>query len=280
MNLLSFGEVLYDCFGESKKIGGAPLNVAYHFVKLGGQASVISAVGSDELGDNAIRIMKKAGVDSSLIYRSKFPTGRADITMNGNEADYTFNDPCAWDDIRAMSPLPEETDILYFGTLALRNKTSLETFRRIFGSVQAKLSYFDVNLRKDFYSKDLIIEGLKLCDIIKVNENEINVILSLSGSKTIQDLIREYNLKMVIYTLGENGSAIYTEDKEYHFEALKVTVEDTVGAGDSYTACFLYNYLKTNNIEQSAQKATRLSAFVCTKQGGMPEYSINEVESI
>lgn len=271
MRLLAFGEVLYDVFREEKTIGGAPLNVSYHFKKCGGEVDIISAVGNDELGRNALSFMKKAGIGTEYVASSGYPTGRADVVMNGEDADYVFNFPSAWDDIRLVSPLPQCVDVFYWGTLALRNEVSRETFRKIAHSINARIKYFDVNIRKKFYSETIIMEGLKLCNILKVNENELPLILSLTQMRNIAELRKEYSLDIVILTEGEKGSTIYGE-RTIKIPAARTDVVDTVGAGDSYSACFLYNYLKSGDAESAATKASSLSSFVCSKRGGMPEY--------
>ena len=275
MKLLSFGEILYDVFGEQKTIGGAPLNVSYHFHKCGGEASVISAVGDDELGRDALSVMKRNGIGTEYVSLSSLPTGRADVVMNGNEADYVFNHPCAWDDIRIASALPQSVDVFYWGTLALRSSTSCETWRKVSSTVDAKIRYFDVNIRKKFYSECIIREGLESCSILKVNENELPLVLSLSASGSVSSLMKKFSVDIVILTEGEKGSVIFTEGGEYRIMPREVAVTDTVGAGDSYSACFLYNYLKSGDAVQSAERASVLSAFVCTKRGGMPEYEID-----
>ncbi len=271
MRLLAFGEVLYDVFREEKTIGGAPLNVSYHFKKCGGEADIISAVGNDELGCDALSVMEKAGIGTGYVALSSYPTGRADVVMDGEDADYVFNFPCAWDDIHVVSPLPQYVDVFYWGTLALRSDVSLETFRRIASSTSARIKYFDVNIRKEFYSEDVIREGVELCNILKVNENELPLILKLTHMDSIEELKRRYSIDIVILTEGENGSTVYG-DRTIHIPAVPTSVVDTVGAGDSYSACFLYNYLTSGNEEGAALKASALSSFVCSKRGGMPEY--------
>ncbi len=276
MSLLSFGEVLYDVFGERKTIGGAPLNVSYHFRKCGGDADIISAVGNDGLGRDALSFMKSAGIGTEYVTVSDYPTGRADVVITGSEADYVFNSPCAWDDIRLPHSLPESVDVFYWGTLALRSEKSRETFRSISSSVKADIRYFDVNIRKKFYSEDIIIEGLECCNILKVNENELPLILSLSGAQDIPSLKERYSIDIVILTEGEKGSTVYGE-RILHIPAVRADVTDTVGAGDSYSACFLYNYLESGDAEKAARNASLLSSFVCSKCGGMPDYDITEV---
>ncbi len=271
MKLLAFGEVLYDVFGDKKTIGGAPLNVSYHFSKCGGKADIISAVGDDELGRDALRVMEKVGIGTEYVVLSSYPTGRADVVMDGEEADYVFNSPCAWDDVYIASELPKSVDVFYWGTLALRSKKSLETFRKISNNIKARIKYFDVNMRKTFYSPLVIREGLEKCNVLKVNENELPLISTLMGVENVDDLKRRFSIDIVILTEGEKGSRIYA-DNTIKIPAVKIDVVDTVGAGDSYSACFLYNYLKTGDVIYSGEMATFLSAFVCSRRGGMPEY--------
>lgn len=276
MRLLAFGEVLYDVFGERKTIGGAPLNVSYHFHKCGGDADIISAVGDDDPGRDALSFMKGTGIGTEYVTLSNYPTGRADVSASGSEADYVFNAPCAWDDIRLPHSLTESVDVFYWGTLALRSEKSRETFHSISSSIKADIRYFDVNIRKMFYSEDIIIEGLESCNILKVNENELPLILSLSGKKDIPSLKERYSIDIVILTEGEKGSTVYDESA-VHIPAVKTEVVDTVGAGDSYSACFLHNYIESGDAENAARKASLLSSFVCSKRGGMPDYDIAEV---
>ncbi len=276
MRLLAFGEVLYDVFGERKTIGGAPLNVACHFHKCGGDADIISAVGDDKLGRDALSLMRDAGVGTEYVTVSGYPTGRADVVITGSEADYVFNFPCAWDDIRLPHTLPGSVDVFYWGTLALRSERSLETFHSLSSSIKAKIRYFDVNIRKKYYSESIIREGLESCNILKVNENELPLILFLSGAEDVPSLRKKYSIDIVILTEGEKGSTVY-EESAVHIPAVRTHVVDTVGAGDSYSACFLYYYLESGDAEKAARNASLLSSFVCSKRGGMPSYDITEV---
>ena len=97
-SFLAFGEILFDCFADHNVLGGAPLNVTYHAASLGLDARIVSAVGNDSLGDEALAEISAKGIDSSLVaVLGGIPTGRADITMVGKNADYEFNCPAAWD---------------------------------------------------------------------------------------------------------------------------------------------------------------------------------------
>ena len=273
MDFLSFGEILFDVFNSEAKLGGAPLNVASHMKKLGLDGLIISSVGSDELGKRALDEIVHNGLSTEGIKISSFPTGRADITLVNNNADYTFNSPCAWDDITLETALPESVSIIYFGSLVQREKTSRETLKRILSKVKAKYIFFDVNIRKHFYTDEILKQGLEDANILKVNDEEIGLILNISGSKDIRALMDKYSLEMVLLTQGKDGSTIYTRDSEYHMDSHAVKLVDTVGAGDSLSAGFLSTLLKTGDAKMAIKVGATLADYVCSQRGAIPEYS-------
>ncbi len=273
MNFISFGEILFDVFKDSAKLGGAPLNVASHMTKLGLEGLIISAVGDDELGGRALREVRKNGLSTDGIKLSDYPTGRADVVLVNHSADYTFNSPCAWDDVTYDGKLPESVDIIYFGSLVQRSETSRNTLKRILSTVKAKNIFFDVNIRKNFYSEDILLSGLKAATILKVNDEEIDLILGYAKAKDIRELMERYSVDMVLLTLGANGSMIYTKDGEIRQSSHVEKLVDTVGAGDSLSAGFLATLTRTGNAELALEVGATLADFVCSQRGAIPEYS-------
>lgn len=272
MNFISFGEILFDVFGDSAKLGGAPLNVASHMTKLGLDGLIISAVGDDELGRRALKEVRENGVSTDGIKISSYPTGRADIVLVNHSADYTFNYPCAWDDVTFDKALPECVDIIYFGSLVQRSETSRKSLEKLLTKVKAKNVFFDVNIRKTFYTEDILLSGLKAATILKVNDEEIDLILRLGKAKDIRDLMEKYSLDMVLLTLGANGSTIYTKSGEIHQDSHVKKLVDTVGAGDSLSAGFLATLTRTGNPALALEVGATLADFVCGQRGAIPAY--------
>lgn len=282
MRFLCFGEILFDVFGSSEKLGGAPLNVAAHLSRLGGTGAVLSAVGSDRLGRSALAQIKALGLDTSLIGTSSYGTGRADVTLDSSgSADYVFNDPCAWDDIR-MPSLPEAScDLFYFGALAQRGATSRATLKKILNTVPFKEVFFDVNIRKHFYTADILADSIASSTMLKMNEVESPLIareLGLDASshaKTASALFEKYpRLKIVLVTLGAEGSECFTrEGNHLRQECGKVTVVDTVGAGDALSAGFLTVILKGESVRKALSVGTSLASFVVGCRGAIPPYT-------
>lgn len=280
MDYLCFGEILFDVFPYGAKLGGAPLNVASHMTKLGLQGCALSALGPDELGDRARKEITELGQSLDYIKTVDVPTGRADIVLTDGNADYSFNDPCAWDRISVEEKdIPEEVDILYFGTLAQRSEVSRETVRKVLAKCKAKEVFYDVNLRKLWFTPELLREGMEKATILKMNDEELPIILTAADcvlpdwKKAVEKLAEKYNLKVILITLGKDGSTLYTNGKWFKEGTGKVTVVDTVGAGDSLSAGFLVTYLKTGDVEKALKVGAHLASYVVTQPGAIPEYS-------
>ena len=275
MDFLSFGEILFDVFPDKATLGGAPLNVAGHMTKLGLKGAILSALGDDDYGKRAMEEIKALGMDTSFISTTPFETGKAMITLNGKNADYEFNSPCAWDNIPYL-PLPEKVSLIYYGTLAQRSEGSRETLKRVLREVSSDHRFFDVNIRKHFYSDGIIREGVEAATILKLNDEEEEIVLSSLGIKErglsgLEKLYREYSLDLILLTCGKDGTMCY-KDKWYRVPCASVPVVDTVGAGDSLSAGFLAQYIKTGDLERSLIAGSHIADFVVTQRGAIPEY--------
>lgn len=273
-DFIIFGEILFDCFPDRATLGGAPLNVAGHMTRLGLKGKVVSAVGADELGRRAIKEIENIGLDTSdIAVLADAETGRADVTLHGKNAEYTFNDPAAWDMIPCPEDLDREAEVVYFGSLAQRSFKSRETLRQILSRVKARHIFYDVNIRKEFYTEEIIREGLKNCTILKMNDEEVPLITALAGCEDITDLMKSYSLSIVLLTEGKKGTTAITADGErYHADITDVPVVDTVGAGDSLSAGFLASLVKSGDIGKSVRAGSALADFVVSQRGALPEY--------
>ena len=274
MDFISFGEILFDVFPDKATLGGAPLNVAGHLTKLGLEGAILSAVGNDELGKRAIDEIKTLGLSTQMISTLDYETGKAIITLNGKNAEYEFNDPCAWDNIPLIE-LPESVSLIYYGTLAQRGN-SKNTLKQLLSSVSSVHRFFDVNIRKHFYSDEIIKEGVENATILKLNDEEVDIVLDalkidIKGYSGLEELYKTYNLDLILLTKGKEGTMCY-KDKWYRVPCAKVEVVDTVGAGDSLSSGFLASYLKTGDLEKSLLIGSHIADYVVTKRGAIPEY--------
>ena len=270
MDFISFGEILFDVFPDKATLGGAPLNVAGHLTKLGLNGAILSAVGNDELGKRALNEIEALGLSTDMIATLDYETGKAIITLNGKNAEYEFNDPCAWDNI-PLQALPENVTLIYYGTL-----------KELLNSVQSQHRFFDVNIRKHFYSDEIIKEGVENATILKLNDEEVDIVLDalkieMRGYRGLEELFKEYNLDLILLTKGKEGTMCY-KNKWYRVPCAPVEVVDTVGAGDSLSAGFLASYIKTGDLEKSLLFGSHIADYVVTKRGAIPEYDDNLVQ--
>ena len=280
MKVLSFGEILWDVYPDEKYIGGAPLNFAAHFSKQGGEAYMISALGNDDLGREALKKLREWKINADRVnIVPNAPTGRCLVTLDGSGVpSYDLLRDVAYDFIDCGIK-GEKFDALYFGTLALRGGHNMRGIADLIRNNDFGEIFVDINIRPPFYSKESIIFALEHATVLKISEEELPVVMTEisdgerdGAEKVIAERFK--NLKIVIITRGERGSLAYNamEKKTYYANAKKVSVVNTVGAGDSFSAAFLYGYLSGESIEKCLCRASKLSAYVVSKAEAIPEY--------
>ena len=278
--IVGIGELLWDMLPSGKRAGGAPINFVYNATQLGAEGYAISAVGKDALGDEILEELGKSGI-KGIIERNDFPTGIVDVVLKDGIPSYTIVEGPAWDHINLSKEAEEivsKANAVCFGTLALRNSHSAQTIKKLLKCApNNSFKLFDINLRGNFYSAELIDELLRISNIFKINDDEIKIVKKLffqtgNDEDICRFLIKKYNLKYLIFTAGENYSIIYTPDEKSYLPTPKVQVCDTVGAGDSFSAAFIYSLLRGKSLTQAHEFAVKTSAFVCTRAGAWPKY--------
>lgn len=276
------GEALWDVLPEGKKLGGAPANFAYHVSQFGLESRVVSAVGQDKLGAEILENFRQKQL-YGLIETVPYPTGTVQVELDAEGVPcYDIKEGVAWDNIpytQALEGLASQTRAVCFGSLAQRSIVSRQTIHRFLDAMPDDadtLRIFDINLRQGFYTKEILCDSFRRCNILKINDEELVTVSRMFGYPGIdlQDkcwiLLAKYNLKMLILTCGVNGSYVFTPGHVSFVETPKVQVADTVGAGDSFTAAFVAATLKGLPVAEAHRLAVDTSAYVCTQQGAMP----------
>lgn len=288
MKVLGFGEILWDVFGERKTIGGAPLNLLGHIRKLGGQASIISAVGDDDLGTDSIDAIDKLGIERKYLKISEFETGKAVISLEDGIPSYSFNYPAAWDDIsfpqeKLSEIVQKEYSVFIYGSLAQRSPTSRNTLTYLLDNIKADEFFFDVNLRLDFWSKETILNGLRKATILKMNDEEVPLIANCLGvpeAGLYEYIFNEFSVSRIVVTRGKKGAECHEKGMTYKSAAANCKVIDTVGAGDSLSAGFIYFLLCGCSTQEALNKAAILADYVVTKHGAIPDYDDELLERL
>ena len=281
MVIVGLGEVLWDMLPDGKKIGGAPANFAYHLSQCNFPTYLVSAVGADELGEQIRDTLSVAGLNVMLPVVEQ-PTGTVEVELDDKGVpQYNICENVAWDNIPftpEIEALAKRTATVCFGTLAQRSEQSRKTIEAFINAMPEEgVKVCDVNLRGNYYSKEVIEWSMRVSDVVKVNGEELVEICRVLGVEytdqhlIARDFIDQYKLEMFIVTCGTEGSFIYCEDQNAScLPTPAVEVVDTVGAGDAFTAIFVAGMLGGLEVRWAHMLAVEAAAYVCTQAGAMP----------
>lgn len=279
--VVGLGEALWDVLPEGKKLGGAPANFAYHAGQFGLQTIAVSALGEDALSEETVLQLEEKKLNYEMP-RVPYPTGTVLVELDAEGVPtYDIKENVAWDNIpfsESIENIARHAQAVCFGSLAQRNVVSRETIYKFLDSTPSDcVKIFDINLRQQFYTKEVIQESLKRCNILKINDEELITIGRMFGYPGLDIenkcflILGKYNLDMLVLTCGVNGSYVFTPGKVSYQPTPKVEVADTVGAGDSFTGSFCAAILRGKTVEEAHHLAVRVSAYVCTQNGAMPQ---------
>lgn len=283
--VLCYGEVLWDILPNVKRIGGALLNVTYHLHKLGVDVNLASKIGRDDLGQKIKTFMKGKGLSTENLQTDPdYATSTVEAQVQeDHEVTYKIIENVAWDFIEYEDMLKtsfENTGYIVYGSLATRSNTTRDTLFKILNENPRLIKVLDVNLRPPFYSKELLSTLLKKADIVKMNENELEIIskwFECQGSThtEMRNLKEIFDLKMLVVTMGGKG-AILLDGADFYVESGRnVKVKDTIGSGDAFLAGFLSAVIAHRSPQEILKKANKMGGLIAGKPGGCPEYEVN-----
>jgi len=287
-----FGEVLWDNLPTGRKLGGAPLNVAYHLNKLGVRTDMLTRVGDDPAGRDLLEQCASLGVPMRFFQRdAEHATSAVEVRMDENrDVRYDIVFPVAWDYItfgEAETEAVRRADFFVFGSLSARNGESRQTLMALLDVARYKV--LDLNLRAPHYSKERVFELMRQADLVKMNEEELAFVsewLDIPEERTdrqkAEQIMDAFDVPEIIATYGASGSVYHSRTGKfsYHFPAVKVEVRDTIGSGDSFLAAFLSQRCRRDRAagpEEIMEFAATLSAFVTLSSGACPGYDAQTI---
>jgi len=281
--IVGLGEALWDVLPEGKKLGGAPANFAYHAGQFLGSENTlaISALGEDKLAEETIEALEEHSL-KYLMPRVPYSTGTVQVQLDEQGIPtYEIKENVAWDNIPfndEIEQVARNCRAVCFGSLAQRNVVSRETIQKFLDLTPKDcVKIFDINLRQQFYTKEVIEQSMHQCNILKINDEELEIVGRMFGYPDLNLenkcwlLLGRYGLDMLVLTCGTNGSYVFTPGQLSFQETPKVKVADTVGAGDSFTGSFCAAILSGKPVAEAHKLAVEVSAYVCTQNGAMPE---------
>ena len=284
-NVIGAGEVLWDLLLTGPQLGGAPANFAYHAHALGAEAQVITRVGKDDYGREIIRRFHEMGLpETGVQIDETAPTGTAKVALSGDGlAHFTIQENVAWDSMAVTDEavaVARRADAICFGSLAQRCEASRNTIQYLVAATPPDaLRVFDINMRQQFYSRDVVEKSFRLANVLKLNDDELPRLadmFSLTGSTEDQigQLAQTFSLRLVALTRGPNGSLLYQKDngevRRSDCPSRPVKVVDTVGAGDSFTAALVLGLLRKMDLDEINTVANEVARYVCSQPGATP----------
>lgn len=282
--IISIGEVLWDLFPEGARFGGAAANFACHAAALGARSTIVSAVGGDELGNQAVETLSVHGIDTTQVQRiTDAPTGTVEVSLDAfGKPGFTIHAGSAWDRIAWTAELESrfpKADAIYFGTLGQRGEVSRTTIRRALDMAKSRgiCRVLDVNLRQPFYDAALIRDSVARASVLKLSEDELPEVAAACGfpaegspETSLRALLVRYQLDLVAMTRGADGAFLVSAAETIDQPAIPITVCDTVGAGDSFTAALVVGLLRGESLKTIARVACETAAAVCAHPGAVP----------
>ena len=301
LKIACYGEILWDVFPDIKRLGGAPLNVAMRLHSFGANVSMISALGNDAFGKEALSHIKTTGLDTTQIQRNDKPTGQVIVSLdNKGNASYQIENDVAWDHIPWTEKNVEtvtEADALVIGSLAFRSaltddelnieETSIPNIEAIEVLLErSKYTVFDLNLRTPHYHLETVVALMEASDLIKLNDEELELIVLALGieGKTLADELKMLSAMTetptICVTMGSEGAMLLHKGGIHTQTGFSVKVEDTVGAGDSFLAALLFGLLSGEHPEDALEISCAVGAIVASKQGALCDVTTEEIDAL
>ncbi len=281
IDVIGIGELLWDCFPDERRPGGAPANVAFHAQQLGLSAAVATRVGTDELGRELIAFLERQGLSTSLVQQDAMHgTGTVTVTPRGTATEYVFLPDSAWDfltvDSRCLAAMATARAVC-FGTLAQRGEVSRRSIHELVAATSPTcLRVYDINVRAPYCERSWIEASLRLATIVKLNDDEVRLLAEMfsapSGDIAFAQWLQDaYQLDLVCVTRGRNGAVAVTVTEVAEVSGVLVQVADTVGAGDAFTAGLIWTRLQGWGLDRGLRFANQVGALVASRSGAMPD---------
>ncbi len=266
--LCVFGEVLFDQFPDGKQIlGGAPFNVAWHLQAFGQHPYFISRVGQDPEGEQVIRAMQDWGMATAgLQTDTRRLTGHVSVSLKNGEPNYDIVHPCAYDAIVEPAHTPVECELLYHGTLALRDATSRQSAASL-TELGPKILFVDVNLRPPWWQKEHVLAMVRQAHWAKLNRDELNLLYPSAQGAT--GFLYDHDLQGLVLTHGAEGAELLTKNGEHYTVKPQagLHVVDTVGAGDAFASVIILGLMRGWPLDITLQRSQAFASSLVGQRG-------------
>lgn len=293
MHVIGIGEILWDLIGDAEYLGGAVLNFSVQLSRLGHRVSFVSAVGDDPRGHLALAKASELGLSARFVHTVRdHQTGIVTVTVDaGGQPSYVIHRPAAYDfatldetDFAALATPPP--DWIAFGTLFSMHPNARQLLRTVIKRFPDARRFYDINLRRDSYTVELVANLCERAQVVKLNDVEVGMVSQMFGTPqtTLEAFCRSYTARFgwnaVCVTRGSQGCALLLGGEYLQLPGYPVKVADTVGAGDAFAAALLHGIQARWPAHEVGDFANRLGALVASRPGGVPAWTASEVQEL
>ena len=287
--IVAFGEVVWDILPNEKELGGTPSNLVFRCNSFEEQGFLLSRVGDDDLGKEAIDKLRELNIsDENVQIDSEFPTGTVHITFEDNYYPrYIVTPEVAFDHIEFSTEalkLVRDADCLFYGLLPQRFGISKNTLRELIKESPDSIHFFDLKLFEHFFNVNVVKNLLDYSNIVRIKEKEIGFLSRELGfnNENLNDfsskLSKKYKIDLILVTLGQNGVfAYHNKDGAFHDSGYKIEVVDNIGSGMAFSAGFLHYYLNGKSIQDALNFGNAAGALNTTRRGATSYFNKNDV---
>ena len=287
--IVAFGEVVWDILPNEKVLGGTPSNLVFRCNSLGEQGFLLSRVGDDELGIEAIEKLKELNIsDDNVQMDTEFPTGTVHISIESDlDSRYIVTPDVAFDHIEFSAEslkLVRKADLLFYGLLPQRFGLSKNTLRELLKESPKSLHCFDLKLFEHFFDVNVVERLLQSSNLVRIKEKEIDFLskeLKIKNENInsfCANLCKKFKIDLILVTRGHNGVyAYHYKEGAFSDSGYIIKVMDNVGSGMAFCAGFLHYYLAKKPIQEALNFGNAAGALNTTKLGATTYFDKNDV---
>ena len=278
--ICALGEILVDYFPDGKRLGGAPFNFITHMQRLSFPTMFVTRIGRDHDADEILQFLKKIEMDLTWIQQDdEHPTGSVTVHFRDDGShSFTAAENTAQDYLVA-SEIPEQQTpkALFFGTFGQRHSVAAAAHDQMLSRMKGRTKLFcDLNIRPPFFTKEIVEQSLRFCDVLKISEEDISFLyriffhLPQNPYDVVRMLMDKYDIEHVYLTRGSEGSLLFEGNKKIAIDAAKANVVNTVGAGDAYSAIVVAGMVLNWESQMILERASIFSAAICEEAAAIP----------
>jgi fructokinase len=287
--IVAFGEVVWDILPNGKVLGGTPSNLVYRCNSFSEQGFLLSRVGDDDLGNEAIEKLNELGIsDDNVQSDTEFPTGTVHISFENNyDPRYIVTPDVAFDHIEFSAEalkLVRDADCLFYGLLPQRFGISKNTLRELIKESPDSIHFFDLKLFEHFFNVRVVENLLESSNIVRIKEKEISFLsreLALNGdtlNEFSEELSKKYKIDLILVTRGQNGVFAFHKTRGAFYDpGYCIEIVDNIGSGMAFSAGFLHYYLNGKSIQQALNFGNAAGALNTTKRGATSFFNKRDV---